>query len=747
MPAGSRRDAAGAIAVAAVALVPFARGLLSGRAFYFRDLSLHFFPLRRFALEGLRAGELRLWNPYVHEGIPLALPALGYPPDLLQLLRPDAAGLSLTLALHVPLAALALAALARGLGLSRTAAAAGGLVYALGGFLLSTLNLYVYLQAAAWAPLVVLAFLRLAGATPTRRGLAAAAGALALGLSTAGVEIVGQALIAGVVLGLRAPPRRALRPLARVLAACGLAAAAAAPVLVLLAGQLAGSARGRGFPTAVMLAHSVHPFTLVQVLVAGLYGNVANLAAEWWGQNFFPRGFPYLTSLYLGAAALALAAAGLFSGHRLRTQLGLLALAGLAVSLGQFAGWAPLVEALPSLRVLRFPVKAFFTVHLAVALLAALGVDALGRGARGAWRATTATATILGTLLAALPLVPALWPAPLQAFARAFLPPDFGPVARAAILRSVLADAATGGAVALAVAGLGVLAQRGRLAAPRAAALVTALVVADLLRAGAGLNPMVTAAFYEPSPELAARLGGWRAGRVFTCPVEESVAYRAARLALPGAHEALSFGALSETLSPSFNVPLAVPTALSPDLTMLVPEERTLAAGDGSCRQLATLLPRLRAAGVRTVLSLDPLVDRDLADDGVLAPARIAPLRVHAYALRESAPLVELRGAPGSAGLVARGPGHATVDVMSAAPALLVVSEGAAPGWRARYAGREAEIVAVDGRRLGVRVPAGRGRVDLSYRPRALGPALGLALVALVGLGVLAWGRGATRPA
>jgi len=77
-----QREWAAAALVALVAFLPFARGVLSGASLYFRDLSLHFFPLRRFALEGLRRGELRFWNPYVHEGVPLSLPPLGYPLDL-----------------------------------------------------------------------------------------------------------------------------------------------------------------------------------------------------------------------------------------------------------------------------------------------------------------------------------------------------------------------------------------------------------------------------------------------------------------------------------------------------------------------------------------------------------------------------------------------------------------------------------------------------------------------------------------
>ena len=72
-------------AVAAVAALALARGPFSGHPLFFRDLSLYFFPLRRFVLAGLQAGALRFWNPYVHEGEPLALPPVSYPFDLLQL--------------------------------------------------------------------------------------------------------------------------------------------------------------------------------------------------------------------------------------------------------------------------------------------------------------------------------------------------------------------------------------------------------------------------------------------------------------------------------------------------------------------------------------------------------------------------------------------------------------------------------------------------------------------------------------
>ena len=91
---------------------------------------------------------------------------------------------------------------------------------------------------------------------------------------------------------------------------------------------------------------------------------------------------------------------------------------------------------------------------------------------------------------------------------------------------------------------------------------MVALLAADLLRTGAGLNPMVTAAFFRPSPELEGRLASLREGRVFSCPIERARAYPAAAARRRTEHEAWSFALLLETLTPAFNVPLGVPTAL-----------------------------------------------------------------------------------------------------------------------------------------------------------------------------------------
>ena len=78
--------------------------------------------------------------------------------------------------------------------------------------------------------------------------------------------------------------------------------------------------------------------------------------------------------------------------------------------------------------------------------------------------------------------------------------------------------------------------------------------------------------------------------------------------------------------------------------------------------------------------------------------------------------------------------GEARMAVTAHAPALLVFTEAYYPGWRARIDGRPAPVVRTDHALLGVVVPAGTHRVQLTFHPRSLRVG---AVVSGVTLGVL----------
>lgn len=780
---GAGRGRLAALVMAVVAFLPFARGLASGACLYFRDLSSEFFPLRRFAVQGLWRGEVRHWNPFVHEGEPLTLPAISYPIDLLHLLLSDEWGFSLLLALHVPLAAVALFVLARALGASPVAAAGGGLVYALGGFCLSTVNLYRYAQATAWAPLVIWAGLRAAG---ERRGLPRAALLVAVAFSTTGVEIVLLALIAAAVLATAScPPDGRGRAILRLSLAALMGGGLAGAPMLLLRDFAAHSARGPGFPPDVVLAHSVHPLTLVQVLVAHFYGDPSDLTRLWWGQNFFPLGFPYFLSLYLGPAALSLAAVGVLHAGRHRGPLAAVLVLGLVASLGRFAGLQELVEALPILRVFRYPSKAFFLVHLGVALLAALGLEALA-GPRRAARPVAVASLGLGGVLGIAPLLPNLAPRFHGWFVAGFFPAEHAWPQRLEEMRHVLGDARSGAWFALAVGGLAVGTAVGRIRARTAATATVALLAADLLRAGVGLNPMVTASFYAPSEESRATAAKVEGGRLFTCGLASSPTYLRARDLLERSgysHEAWSFAVKKETLTPFFNMSLGVRSALSEDVTMLTPVGGTLSPHEASCAGLPGILPRLRAAGVSHILSADDLpASPELVAPGTIAPDQIAPLRLHVRELRAALPLrvvvaravsvasaaeaVERAGSPGfqadggtaveAAGVDVEGasgrvlrsaerPDELRVEVEASRSTFLLVRDAFAPGWSATVNGRVAPLYRADGRHRAVPVPEGLSLVVMRYRPPALTAGLWVSAAAALGLGLVLWFEGRRR--
>jgi hypothetical protein len=739
------QDLAAAALLAVVTFSPFVRGALTGQTFYFRDFSTSYLPLRLFALEGLRHGELRYWNPYAHEGVPMPYPPLSYPLELPGVLSPTAQTFSLMLALHVPLAAIAFLVLARGLGLARPAAVGGAIVYALGGFSLSSLNLYFYLEAMAWAPLVLLSLWR--ASQGSRSAMVAGAATTAMTIATLGAEIAIQTLLIAAVLCLgrgRSPLRFGI--------SAALGVGLAAPTVLVMRGIVAASARQAGFHPAVVLAQSVHPFTLLQVVIGGLYGDLTDLTNRWWGQNFFPRGFPYILSLYLGATALALAWVGARRGGGFARRLSLLALAALVICLGRWAGLEPLVELLPA-RPFRYPTKAFFTVHLAAALLAVLGLDALVRGERAAWRQLAAAAFVLGAIVVVGPRAFAALTGPAQRFQSAFFPPGTAWPQRLESFRFMVDDATRGGLIALVAGGVVLLHLAGRIRPAIACHALVGLLAADLLRTGAGLNPMVTASFFRLSEEMTREADVLRArGRTFTCDIQGSPAYWQARAARATNHEVWTFAVLMETLTPNLNTPQRVRTAFSEDLTSLVPAEAAPPI-DTRCSDFGAIAERLREGAVSDVISLDPLTDPRLRRRRFVTPVRIAPLAVGIYELSDPLPLRSVAGSARSGGgqgrvlEVSESSDRVDLVVEADGPATLLMRETWMKGWSARVNGAPAPVSRAEGRYRSVEIPAGRSRVELRYDPPGLRAGLVISLLSVGALMAIGLRRPQPPPA
>jgi hypothetical protein len=759
-PSRWRTDVAACVALAIATSLPFAPAILRGDSLFFRDLSLQIFPLRRLILEGLRAGQVRYWNPYLHEGAPLT--PLSYPLELLQLLVPHPAGLSALLLLHLPLAAVTLYLLARRvLGLGPGPAAVAGLAYSLGGFSVATINLYFYPHAVAWGPLAILALLTL-GDGGSRSYARTAAAAVAVGLlhSTLAAEVVAQVIAMALALSLA---RRSLSWRFPLAVAWG--TALASYVLLPLAAVASGTGRSGGLDTQMVLSNALPPQAIPQLLVASFLGDLTDLTRGLWAGALFTQGFPYVTSLYVGPVVLGFAAAGLVRPSRTTAALALMAVLGLWVATAPWSGAGALVDALPVLRGLRFPVKAMYTVHLALALLAGFGAERL-EGRPRAWLGLAGA----GAVAAFLAVTFAAWPTSLAARFFAIADPRVAQVVAAHVTRDALVSAAVAAAAAI----LAWAAARGRLGPRVAWLLLSGLVAADLSRAGAGVNPTVTSSWFQRSPETDALAARIRPGRLVVCPPEESPSFPGILARLPNRHGHAVFAILRDTLSPDFNVEARVALTFARDRPLWAPKERSLGPRDAGCASLAERLPLIHLAAVTHVSSIDPLEVHGLEPLGTTEPSAVSPLQIHLYGVPHPLPRTEVLPRPvaaasreqaeelslGEGGVVAveappqallpaRGtsrveseaPGHIDLAVSASGPGVVIVREGFAPGWRGSVGGVEAAVWRAAGRHLAVAVPGGESRVTLTYRPPRARLGAAVTVLALAAAGIAMVGR------
>jgi Bacterial membrane protein YfhO len=727
---------------ALVAILPDPGAALPTRSYFFRDFSVTFYPLRLFFARELREGRVPFWNPYIYEGS-FALPTF-YPVDLLHVFNSSPNSVSWLLTLHLPLAAVGAFLLARELGADSLGSFVAGSVFALGGLSLSSLNLYVFLQALALAPFLIVALRR--AAREGGRWIPIASLALAIATSTLAVEFVAQALVLALALALAATPSRV--GLSRCIRAGALGLGLAAVPIAVTLGLLGETPRGAGFGRDISLANAVHPAVLLQVLVPNLFGSLADPVSAWWGGAFFSKGLPYFLSFYLGPVALALAWAG--RGGLPPTERRVLFIAagiGLWYSLGASGGLALALSYLPGFGSFRFPSKAFLLPHLTVALLAGLGATRLRRGGGfGALRnAALATAGILGAAIAML------WLFGGTVGRWANIEPAAFPSVRVGVTQS----AATSVLLALLVSSLAAVAGRGRAQGKPVVSLLAALVVFDLVRAGSGMNPQVAPTFYAPLPELAAQRLDVLEGRVFSYALDQSPSFQR-MLAAGGPRLSLaSFFVNRQVLAPYNNILDRALATEGTDLTSFVPRPRELGKEDYSPSAVGRLLPWMRNAGVSRVLSLDPLDHPDLRLVGEV-PVVPSLATIHVYGLARSTPLayvachvvpatgredalsrpyskgfdlgrdVALEGdgrawcGTAQATLRARSSDQERYETEADGNGYLVSRASFARGWTARVDGRPVATLRGNGKYRAVPIPSGRHDVALRYEPPGL---------------------------
>ena len=425
LPANAWRDGA-AIGALGLAVIGFFWRVVSGQAFMPADggdLGSFLYPMYHFAARELRSGHLPWWNPHLYGGSPfIADPQSGvfYPLNLAAfLILPQITyrvmeGLSLFHFWWMGIGTyFFLRDLTRPRPLSRWAALAGALAMTFCDPMLVHFGNLNLIAVASWLPWTLWAFHRGQEATERAwRWTLVAGGFLGVGALAGHPQMTLFTLLALAIEGLllllvsspqwERPQRR--DSLLRIIGAGAVGILIVTPIWLLSWG-LSQQAGRVAWDYTKTVAYSLSPAQWIGWIVPGFFGRGPQL--HWSPWERVEIGYLGIFPLILAALAVSV------RRDRLTWRLLGLALASLLIASGIYAlphGW--LTALAPGMAQLRAPARFLFVADLALAGLAALGIDLSLR--EGHWRAHTvrrgalALVTALGVLALGLYLALAL---------------------------------------------------------------------------------------------------------------------------------------------------------------------------------------------------------------------------------------------------------------------------------------------------------------------------------------------------
>jgi hypothetical protein len=776
-PRSPRRATSGLLAVAVLAgalAVFFSPALASGDQFLFRDTGRMHHPVKAFVADELRQGRLPLWNPYMGLGVPLAgsaVDAVQHPFNLLLALLPFEAGFKAWVLLSYLLAGAGTFLLGRQLGLSFSPALGAALAFALSGFLVSSSDNLTYLTAASAVPWLLAAFeaylarggpLRWTGVAAASFLLAAAGDPQAWGIAAA--VLLGRGAVAAVAGRGRSPALR------RTGLAAVVAAAGASPVFLPVALWLPATRRmANGLDATSVGRWDLHPLRALELLLPSLFesgtGEVHGGVFQAFAGNE-TTSLPWVASIYVGVACVALAGLAAVRSRRARLLLGAALLFTWAAT-GHYLGFTALAAHVPVLGSFRYWEKLTLWPTLFLALAAGIGLERLLGERRPALRFAAATGAAAAVLLLAWGGLRLGSPA-LQA---RLTHPGVAPADAAQLLHNLARATRLTGVVLLLLAlaalalGRGLLARAaplvfvGILALDAASANVRAYVLAppELVQPDAAftrwlktqgeLARVLTPYEFERRrwTELSDFESTWRWG----ASTLAACWHVAARVGNLEAYTALSPDRLSRFRLEAKNDRLVPQAGLWGVQYLVVPVTPALAEKVGlpPPHAVAAVDPELPAFLVRLPhrprAYLAGEVDSTDADGARAFALDPASVRSPRSVIEGPLPAGVVAGPPGPARIVAEENGRVEVEVEPARLALLVLSDQFAPGWRAEVDGQPRPIAAANYLARGVWVEPGRHRVVFTYRAPGLREGWLLLALALAATG--AWGLAGAR--
>jgi hypothetical protein len=498
----------GALAfLVAFAVALHARQLFLGQLGVLRDHLVYTWTERLVLARGLQGGTVPEWNDLIGLGTQFAASSANgvtYPPLWIVALFPLPFSMDLVVAIHVLLAGVGTALLARRLGAGPLGAALAGAALMGSGYVASIAPNKVFV-GTAWIPWVAWSADRLAAEASGRAHRLRDAGTLAALLAAQHLagdpasSITGGLVALSLVLARAERPGRGLGHL--VLAACASVPLAAASLLPGLA-LLPSTTRA-----ALLLSEgtrwSLHPWRLPELLWPRALGDptdatasLVQLLANAGGRSLEPA---WSLSAFVGSSVLALAVLAAVRGGKGTRRLWIATAGFLLLALGEYT---PLYGAwraiFPPEQIIRYPEKHLVGALVLLCALAGAGTTAL-RDLPRRWASVTFAVAVA---LLALPLTAlALCRAGFEAWLR-----PGAAIFRALDLPAAIHVSLRAGGLALVVAlvssALFLASRRWRLAGVAA----VGLVAVHLLYEGWAVTPVGPGARLSVTPRLLERL-------------------------------------------------------------------------------------------------------------------------------------------------------------------------------------------------------------------------------------------------
>jgi hypothetical protein len=508
---------------------------------------------------------------------------------------------------------------------------------------------------------------------------------------------------------------------------------------------------------------AIHPWRLGQVLVPLDFEMLPGVAPELMAplQDVWQT---FVRSIYLGAAAVGLVAAGALAAdrRRLRWLLALAAGGTLVYIVGSHTpvhGWA--TELLPPLAILRYPSKFAIALAFCWALLSGLGLDALG-GATPRVRRAAGVMVLSASLACLAVLALSLESAGAPVAAARLAAESAVPLSAAALLAA--------GAAALLLLPGGWSRTR--------SLIMAALAVADLVVCNRGLNPTTGKELFRYRPEILDVVGVDPRTRIYVfdyvaqLPGKATTGMLSTFVQVPGewprrVEQAL---ALQTYLLPPIAGRWGLSGSFDRDLLGLYPKPlREVTEGLRVAEETPAFGRLLRIGGVDFVVALHEKGLEELEPVATIDGLYPRPIRIYrvpgalprAYAVAAaerldgiealrrlaapgfdaSATVILADGDPGArpagpAGQVEveeLAPDRVRLEARLDEPGFVVLLDSHDPGWRVSVDGQPAELLRANVAFRAVAVPAGEHAVEFVYRPASLRAGLALSCAAAVG--------------